>query len=208
MAGLNYGEELAYWYLRLNGFFPIRDFVVHRVGDAKRASDCDLLALRSPLVYEEIGGNRHDWEPELLETLCFDKKLYGVICEVKTGAFETKRLFPRRKVEYLIGRLGLFPREEIGKVAAALDEHGVVDYDGIGICKLLITASHKFEGVFIHRSLQAVREFIKERVRNYPKEKFADRLFFPSELFQYLIDEVGRENASGQPNADAAPKTT
>lgn len=202
MAGLNYGEELAYWYLRLNGFFPIRDFVIHRTGDAKRPSDCDLLALRSPLVYEEIGGNRYDWEPDLLKALAFDEKPFGLICEVKTGAYEKAKLFPRRKVEYLVGRLGLFPREEIANVAAELEKHGVVDCDGVGMCKLLVTSDENVEGVFFHRSLKTIRDFIKNRVRNYPKEKFADRLFFPSELFQYLIDEVSTEKPIAQPIAE------
>lgn len=26
----NYGEAWAYWYLRLNGFFPLDNFVVHK----------------------------------------------------------------------------------------------------------------------------------------------------------------------------------
>jgi hypothetical protein len=27
---MNSSEELAYWYLRLNGFFPLTNFVIHR----------------------------------------------------------------------------------------------------------------------------------------------------------------------------------
>jgi hypothetical protein len=28
---MNSSEELAYWYLRLNGFFPLTNFVVHAI---------------------------------------------------------------------------------------------------------------------------------------------------------------------------------
>lgn len=42
---MNYGEELAYWYLRFNGFFPISNFVVHRSSGIKRTSDVDVLAV-------------------------------------------------------------------------------------------------------------------------------------------------------------------
>lgn len=58
---MNYGETLVKWYLRLNGFFLIRNFVLHYVG-TRRTSDWDLLAVRFPHVYETIGGTRDDWD--------------------------------------------------------------------------------------------------------------------------------------------------
>jgi hypothetical protein len=55
---MNYGETLTYWYLRLNGFIPMRNFVLHRANiEGQAAADTDLLAVRFPHVYEEIGGN-------------------------------------------------------------------------------------------------------------------------------------------------------
>ena len=55
---MNYGETLAYWYLRLNGFIPMRNFVLHPSVNAtdKNSADSDLLAVRFLHVYEEIGG--------------------------------------------------------------------------------------------------------------------------------------------------------
>jgi hypothetical protein len=71
---MNYGETLAYWYLWLNGFFPLKNFVLHsshRTKDAypsarfnnidpennyMQAVDSDLIAIRFPFVYEEVGG--------------------------------------------------------------------------------------------------------------------------------------------------------
>ena len=38
----NYGEELAYWYLRLNGFFLIENFVIHNQ-EHENGSDVDML---------------------------------------------------------------------------------------------------------------------------------------------------------------------
>lgn len=55
----NFGEELVYWYLRLNGFFIINNFVLHH-DTASRTSDADLLAVRFPYVYEDIGGREED----------------------------------------------------------------------------------------------------------------------------------------------------
>lgn len=34
---MNYGETLAYWYLRLNGFFLLNNFVVHRTPGNQKA---------------------------------------------------------------------------------------------------------------------------------------------------------------------------
>ena len=57
---MNYGETLAYWYLRFNGFFLIQNFVLHPLADGegsdKQAADIVLLAVRFPYVYEETGG--------------------------------------------------------------------------------------------------------------------------------------------------------
>jgi hypothetical protein len=200
---MNYGEELVYWYLRLNGLFPIANFVIHKSTTVKHSSDCDLLALRSPYVYEEIGGQPSDWDAELADLLGFSEKRAGVICEVKTGDYSLNDLFPRAHVEYAIGRLGLLPRDEIPAVAEALEKGGCIEHDDVRICKLLVTNRDKVKGSFLFRSIAEIEEFIVGRVKKYPKEKFADRMFFPSELFQYLIDRVNRERVLAKPKKTA-----
>lgn len=59
---MNFGEELGYWYLRLNGFFVTRNFVMHEnvIGrnlekSRRFTADVDLLALRPQFVLESIG---------------------------------------------------------------------------------------------------------------------------------------------------------
>jgi len=61
---MNYGETLAYWYLRLNGFFPLKNFVMHMPEERTQHSDCDLLAVRFPLVSEDVGGGPDDWDAQ------------------------------------------------------------------------------------------------------------------------------------------------
>jgi hypothetical protein len=89
---MNYGEEYTYWYLRLNGFFPITNFVIHQSTQVQFSSDCDVLAIRLPKVYEEIGGTQEDWDPFLRAHMDFSRIL-GIICEVKTGGYKIEDIF-------------------------------------------------------------------------------------------------------------------
>jgi len=39
-------EKVAYWYLRLNGFLQIENFIVHPSRRGSQRTDADLLAVR------------------------------------------------------------------------------------------------------------------------------------------------------------------
>src|SRR5258708_7807056 len=41
-------EQLGYWYLRLNGFLTITNFIVHPDQGRNQETDVDLLAVRFP----------------------------------------------------------------------------------------------------------------------------------------------------------------
>ena len=85
---MNFGESLAYWYFRLNGFLPLTNFVLHRPDSLRRYNaDSDLLAVRFPLVFEEIGGQRDDWDNERFAEWGLDhfNRTVCVIAEIKTG---------------------------------------------------------------------------------------------------------------------------
>src|SRR2546421_2682459 len=47
-------EQLAYWYLRLNGFLSIPNFVVHPDEGRRQRTDVDLLAVRFPYRSENL----------------------------------------------------------------------------------------------------------------------------------------------------------
>jgi len=50
MNGHSYitSEQLAYWYLRLNGFLSISNFVVHPDTGGQQRTDVDILGVRFP----------------------------------------------------------------------------------------------------------------------------------------------------------------
>jgi hypothetical protein len=56
-------ESLAYWYLRLNGFFTIRGFVVHPHEGNEQRTDIDIFGVRFPFRQELVsthGGQKMD----------------------------------------------------------------------------------------------------------------------------------------------------
>jgi hypothetical protein len=186
---MNYAEEISYWYLRLNGFFPLSNFVIHRHDDRRRRSDCDVLAIRHPHVYEQIGGRPSDWDKKLQEHFDFTKIL-GVIVEVKTA--DIGEVFRHENVGFAIDRLGFIDNNDILK--SALKENAVYSFgDLFQVGKLLIANEHDDENNFIFISLIEVRNFIKRRIKKYLPIKYSDRFFFKSTLLQEIIWEVKLE---------------
>ena len=185
---MNYGEEYANWYLRLNGFFTISNFVIHRSREIEHTSDCDLLGVRPPFVYEEIGGRDDDWDPYLLKAIDFSKTI-GVICEVKTGRYDLKKLFRSESIRYTIPRLGFVPTALVNNIADSLEKKPFIYIkDNYQIVKLLIAEEGENSENYIFKPLGEVVNFLRQRVLKYPKEKFGDRMFFSSILFQSIID--------------------
>lgn len=204
---MNYGEELAYWYLRLNGFFPLPNFVVHKSSQVQYSSDCDLIAIRHPYVYEEIGGKADDWDDFLCNQLDFNRTL-GLICEVKTGRYDRKELFEIEKLRYAIGRLGLVPVERVDGITKQLKNSSTVEInDTLQISKLLVANIEKNADNHLFLTLQDVRRFLRSRVRKYPIEKFSDRMFFGSILFQELIDQIALNDDQGFKRKAGAPRS-
>jgi len=190
---MNYGEEITYWYLRLNGFFPLTNFVVHQVEDIAHSSEIDILAVRPKYVYEQIGGVPDDWDETLVGVVGFDRTL-GVVCEVKTGRFDLTKLFKPSHLRYGLGRLGIVPQNEIHEITERLQETSLVNTNqGDAIFKLLITEKQLDSQSFISKTLVFLEDFIENCIRKYPDYKYADRMFFCSGLFQHTIHRIDQE---------------
>ena len=188
----NYGEEWAYWYLRLNGFFPLANFVVHKDKLVTHRADVDLLAIRPPHVYEEIGGQHDDWDPALREALDLSRTL-ALICEVKTGHIEEEKLFRDEIVDRAVKRLGLVSISEIGRVADALRDSPAVTVESVTFAKVLFSQKEHKHGHYLNFAESHVETFVEARIQRYSPEKYNSRLFFPSHLFQDVVRRVHRE---------------
>ncbi|WP_051878708.1 hypothetical protein [Chryseobacterium sp. FH1] len=188
---LNSSEEQSYWYFRLNGFFLIDNFVIHKSENIKYSADADLIGVRTPFVYEEIGGQSEDWDQTLFKN--FDtKSLIGIICQVKGGAIGDKELFREPYLSYSLARLGL--TADNSRIAKELGESAIVSFQNefgqnCQIAKLLITRDEPKNDInYLWLTLDSVYDFIRNRIEKYPKEKYADRNFFSSIGLQTIIE--------------------
>lgn len=189
---MNYGEEMAYWYLRLNGFFLIQNFVIHRTNKVVYSSDIDLLAVRFPHVFEEIGGQEDDWD-NILRSYFDVNKITGIICEVKTGSFKELSLFKKEKIEYAINRFGFAP--DIASYAETLTNESKISIPNTNfeIGKLFVSNLPPKRKNFLYISIGEIRAFIEMRIEKYLNEKWRDRLFFHSNYLQEFIDRTKNE---------------
>lgn len=186
---MNYGETLAHWYLRLNGFFPLRDFVLHRGEGARRTRDCDLLALRFPHVFEEVGGQVSDWDRARFEGwgLSLERPLVLVV-QVKTGREGTDDgAFNRPFLLQALRRTGLWTSQAAEACATAMEGAATHDTAEAQVAKLLVASyPRRSEERYRMLSLSEALAFIRARFQTYREAKQADRLFFPDDLIQFL----------------------
>jgi hypothetical protein len=188
----NYGEAWAYWYLRLNGFFPLGNFVAHKDSVVRHRADVDLLGVRPPHVFEEVGGQQDDWDPALTQVFDLSQTL-AWICEVKTGRFDEEKLFRPDIVGRAVRRLGLVRLEEAETVVDALRDTAAATLGAVTFAKVLFSAEPRADGPYLNIPAAHIDKFVESRIRRYPYEKYKSRMFFPSDLFQDAIRRVYRQ---------------
>jgi hypothetical protein len=103
-------QDLAYWYLRLNGFLTIPNFVVHPLRGRRQATDVDLLAVRFP-HRAELG------EMEDEELFARDRRrLFVALAEVKTGVCRLNDSWTdarRENIQKILWAIGVFAQSEV-----------------------------------------------------------------------------------------------
>jgi hypothetical protein len=201
----NYAETLAYWYLRLNGFFPINQFVLHdNNADRGPAPDCDLLAIRFPHTHETVGDGHLDHEM-LLNPIWGDRNqngnpddrfhIIGVIVEAKGGGQETPRnAFNNERVLNSVKRLGFFQFDANGgeceatRFATNLHLNWKHSNERFIAAKLFFAEHPLLDNNAYHAiPLSNTRRFIRERMAMYRQPKERDWHLFSSDLIQHLI---------------------
>ena len=98
-------EILASWYLRFNGYFPLKDFILHDAGEkiqpGGQLTDADLLAVRFPYTIEIIKGENEDITVKTHDKLDIHQgNLDFVIAEVSSEACKFNWLVRQENEEY------------------------------------------------------------------------------------------------------------
>jgi hypothetical protein len=190
---MNYAEIMAYWYLRLNGFIPLNNLVVHRRVDGaiKHNADIDLIAIRFPFVYEEVGGEQEDWDIEGLFNRINDNAIELTnlcIVEVKSGQCslsDIKKSFSKERLLYAVDRVGIFPHKQNIDISKQLVKNMSICLDDYIIYKIAITGNN-MPGTWVNMTLDQIHTFILKRMRRYKEDKGPSRMFFPEPLIQFI----------------------
>jgi hypothetical protein len=147
-------------------------------------------------VFEEIGGRDEDWDDYMKEHCDFTQHV-GILCEVKTGICNAKKVFQDKHLKVGVHRLGLILPDEVENVVAVLSRQSGVPARSTRktICKLLISPEETPSTKYLNRSIAQIEDFILKRVQKYTGEKYASRMFFHSTMFQLLIAQIHRQTA-------------
>jgi len=169
-------EDLAAWYLRLNGFLTVRNFLC-QTEDSVRRTDIDIVGVRFPYRAEmrSLGVDMRD--DRLFQGSCV---VDVVLAEVKRGLCDVNRslrLPERANIEYVLEATGIFPAGRQGIVARTLYTKGEYLDRSRRVRILAFGARHNPE-------LAEIRQILWPDVIAFIHRRFTERGMLP-------IDDVG-----------------
>ena len=130
-------ERLAYWYLRLNGFFTVTNFLVHPETRRDYSTEVDVLGV-------DLRGRRVNITRPMTDDELFTRhgeRLCLVIAEVKNGPCnlnESWRNPEKRNMEKVLAAIGVFPQSCWQTVADSLYQIGCFQDDNNWLSLLCI----------------------------------------------------------------------
>lgn len=189
---VNFGERIAYWYLRLQGFLLAENYVLHRSQGIKRTADADLIAIRLRHSRERIGEVDLEGHRDFLHEISASAKHVCVIAQVKTGPTRRVRgAFDTDRLRYCLQFMGPIPEGELDAVLGALAKQPIVLANDWVVAKVLF-AEEPDSRLAVNVPLDDAVAFIERRLERHKHQKVPDRLSFPDELMQFLAWRSGR----------------
>jgi hypothetical protein len=173
-------EDLAIWYLRLNGFFTIKSFVVHPEKGPNQETEIDALAIRLPYRAEGLTEEDEMIDDSTILSISNDKCPLVLIAEVKKDSCKINKPWENREkknMERFLKAIGCTPKEDIETVADALYDVGI--YRGAYTISLICFGKKEDKDLKINKPAitqilwDDVLGFIYDRFRKYPMRKAA-----------------------------------
>lgn len=117
-------EALGYWFLRLNGFLTIPNFVVHPDTGSQQGTDVDVLGVRFPFRTENRQRPMRDYDRF---TRLHRDKAYVALAEIKTGVCKLNGPWTapeRENMQRVLSALGMLSPHEIEFAAQEIYDKG------------------------------------------------------------------------------------
>ena len=168
-------ERVAYWYLRLNGFLQIENFVVHPRRRGGQRTDADLLAVRFPYRAELLLDHPDNPMPDDVAGLSLSGEMIDVvIAEVKTNQPCTLNgpwtLEDRQNVNRVLAAIGCIPPDRIDEAAADIYRAGIHQSD-IGLRIRLVAIGRDRSGA-LAASYPEVTQMIWAEILGFIWDRF------------------------------------
>lgn len=174
-------ERLAFWFLRLNGFLTIPNFIVHPEGPRDdgaypQQTDVDVLGVRFPFRAE----NRRRPMPDHPLFMAERRRPMVVLSEVKTGQCGLNGPWTdpeRQNMQKVLCAGGFRPAGQVDEIARALYGHGVWQDESLVIQIVCFGNRHNSGLARSHPSVpqliwhQEVLPFVYRRFDEYKLEK-------------------------------------
>jgi len=161
-------ERLVYWYLRLNGFLLLENFIIHPDEGSEQRTDADILGVRFQHRSENILRPMQD-DPQVSECPTYVNVIIG---EVKRGYCALNGPWTQpvsANMQRVLRALGCFEIAELEIAAQALYRNGFYQTPA-ATCRLLAFGNQKGDLPIPNVPQILFSEmiaFIFERIRQY-----------------------------------------
>lgn len=170
-------EQLALWYLRLNGYLTVSNFVLHPDTPGSERTDADLLAVRLPYS-REVAGTTMERDDTLVRQ---DERIDFIIAEVKSGRCRLNGPWIKpetQNMQYVLRWFGMIKEESVvQEVARKLYENCIYEGEDWGL-RLACFGSRRSERLH-HNVVQITHEeavkFMSDRFRRHADIKTSHR---------------------------------
>ncbi len=164
-------EQIGYWYLRLNSFLTIPNFVVHPDTGSNQRTEIDAIAVRFAYRRENLTNPMED-DHNLIGDKS-NERILLLFVEMKKGKIEfneTWRDSNRRNLEKVLRAVGTLKKSEVCKATDSIYKKGTYNENCKSITSLCCIGSEKNNE--IRDKLPDVKQITWEQVACFMHKRF------------------------------------